>query len=139
MCRLGSLRGWRSWGCFKGTPNTPVRGQGAHSPQLHPQGQEPRVGGSGGAWQAAPLPPSLPVSLSARHMCFPSLDCSSCHPLHEQFVLEPSSFPKEAIPANSISGQGREVAGNADKIYEVPISSSPRTRKGCLSCQSMIN
>ncbi|NXB12203.1 CORA1 protein, partial [Cnemophilus loriae] len=84
-------------------------------------------------------PPSCPVSPSLQGTCVskrvPSLDCSSCHPLHEPFVLEPCSFPEEAIPANSISGQGREVTGNADKMYEVPVSSPPRTRKGCLSCQ----
>ncbi|NXH37173.1 CORA1 protein, partial [Myiagra hebetior] len=90
-------------------------------------------------WCLAGSSLSCPLSLSPslQGTCVservPSLDCSSCHLPHKQFVLEPSSFPKEAIPANSISGQGREVTGNADKIYEVPISSSPRTRKGCLS------
>lgn len=130
--------------CFKDIPNiqSEDRGLAALSSVRLSRARSPRSEPVVVPGRQLPPPPSS-LSPSLQGTCVservPSLDCSSCHPPHEQFVLEPSSFPKEAIPANSISGQGREVTGNANKIYEVPISSPSRTRKGCLSCQFMIN
>lgn len=85
------------------------RGARPGAPGWSPGGRSP-ARGAALLWQAAfPKGRCVPERV-------PGLDCSSCHPPHEQFVLEPGSFRKAAILANSVSGQGGEVIGNADKI-----------------------
>lgn len=130
MCRL-----WKRWVTeeeqgvlFKDTPKSQPEDRGAHTLSSSCMARLEAVVVPG---RLLPLPPSLSPSLQGTCVSkVPSLDCSSCHPLHEQFVLEHSSFPKETIPANSISGQGREVTGNKDKnIWSAYFQSSSHQKR----------